>query len=158
MGFVSNLPTRSQCTLSLPPGVAEKGCIGNKWVITRNLSSLMIYILNNTSTSIYLLLVQIQQWKHHNNVWNLFRVNNKENRVTDVNGIVLVSLLLTLKILRGRGLLFLSFPLLKHTRMRFYLVGTPISIQCCASHRNQSFVFQFKTMTAFFMKHWTEMS
>ena len=38
------------------------------------------------------LLVQSQQWKHQNNVWNLFNVNNKENK----NGVVLVSLSLTL--------------------------------------------------------------
>ena len=39
------------------------------------------------------LLVQSQQWKHQNNVWNLTKVNNKD---TDVNDVVLVSLLLTL--------------------------------------------------------------
>ena len=28
------------------------------------------------------LVVQIQQWKHQNNVWNLFKVNNKDSRTT----------------------------------------------------------------------------
>ena len=37
------------------------------------------------------LLVQKQQWKHQNNVWNLFKVNNKDTR-----RLVLVSLLLSL--------------------------------------------------------------
>ena len=36
-------------------------------------------------------LVQSQQWKHHNNVWNLLKVYNKDTR-----GVVLESLLLTL--------------------------------------------------------------
>ena len=40
---------------------------------------------------------QTQQWKHQTNVWNLFKVNNKDN---NVNVVVLVSLLLTLAILQ----------------------------------------------------------
>ena len=28
------------------------------------------------------LLVKLQEWKHESNVWNLFYVNNKENRIT----------------------------------------------------------------------------
>ena len=43
------------------------------------------------------LLVQSQQWKYQNNVWNLFKVNNKETRtMNDVIDIFLKSLLLTL--------------------------------------------------------------
>ena len=47
------------------------------------------------------LLVQSQQGKHSNNVWNLFKVNNKDNSVFIVNfeqisRIVLVFSLLTL--------------------------------------------------------------
>ena len=29
-------------------------------------------------------LVQCQQWKHQNNVWNLFKVNNKDTRTASV--------------------------------------------------------------------------
>ena len=37
-------------------------------------------------------LVQSQQWKHQNNKWNLFKVNNKDTRTTnDVFDIILVS-------------------------------------------------------------------
>ena len=36
------------------------------------------------------LLIQIQQWKHHNKLWNLFRVTKIDNEI------ILVSLLLTL--------------------------------------------------------------
>ena len=35
----------------------------------------------NNNPSWYL-LVWSQQWKHQNNVWNLFRVNNKDTRTT----------------------------------------------------------------------------
>ena len=41
------------------------------------------------------LLLQSQQWKHQNNVNNLFKVNNKREQ-KDVKGVVLLSLLLTL--------------------------------------------------------------
>ena len=34
--------------------------------------------------------VQSQQWKHQNNVWDLFKVNNKDNRTTSL---ILLSLL-----------------------------------------------------------------
>ena len=40
--------------------------------------------------------VQIQQWKHQSNKFNLFRVNNKDSRTTSVTSIW-VSSLLTLK-------------------------------------------------------------
>ena len=30
------------------------------------------------------LLVQSQQWKHQNNMWNLFKVNNKDTRTTSL--------------------------------------------------------------------------
>ena len=41
-------------------------------------------------------LVQSQQWKHQNNAWNLFKVNNKDTRTTSL--VVLLSLLLISKI------------------------------------------------------------
>ena len=31
-----------------------------------------------------ILLVQSQQWKHQNNVWNLFKVNNRDTRTTSM--------------------------------------------------------------------------
>ena len=41
------------------------------------------------------LLVQNQQWKHQKNIWNLFKVNNKDTGTTSFD-VVLASLLLTL--------------------------------------------------------------
>ena len=43
------------------------------------------------------LLVQSHQWKHQNNVWNIFKVDNKETK-TNVNDPFLVSLLVSLKL------------------------------------------------------------
>ena len=42
------------------------------------------------------LFVQSQQLKHQNNVWNLFKVHNKDTRMTSIVNNILVSLLLTL--------------------------------------------------------------
>ena len=39
------------------------------------------------------LLIQSQQWKHQNNVWNIFKASNEDARTTDdVNDGVLVSI------------------------------------------------------------------
>ena len=67
-------------------------------------SSLLMYILGSSSieykssclfSNIYQvfyilpmpswhLLVQSQQWKHQNNVWNMFKVNNKDTKTTSL--------------------------------------------------------------------------
>ena len=36
------------------------------------------------------LLVQSQQWKHHNNMCNLFRVNNKDIRTTSLTSFLCI--------------------------------------------------------------------
>ena len=41
------------------------------------------------------LLTQSEQWKYHNNGWNMFQFNNKHT-TNDANYVVLMSLLLTL--------------------------------------------------------------
>ena len=46
---------------------------------TINLMSCYRYWSNRSN---WLLNVQSQQWKHQNNVWNLFKVNDKDTRTT----------------------------------------------------------------------------
>ena len=42
------------------------------------------------------LLVLSQKWKHQNNLWKLFKVNERKRNQNDANDVFLVSLLLTL--------------------------------------------------------------
>ena len=60
----------------------------NAYLVTVTLSLTFWISVNMLENSPYL-LVQSQQWKHQNDVWNLFKVNDK------VNHVVLVSILLT---------------------------------------------------------------
>ena len=43
-----------------------------------------VFALNNEVVLFFHLLVQSQQWKHQKNVWNLFKVNNKDNSMTSM--------------------------------------------------------------------------
>ena len=54
--------------------------------------TLSIYLFAWTPANI---LVEGQKLKHRSNVWNLFKVNNKDTRQNDVDDVVLLSLLLT---------------------------------------------------------------
>ena len=38
------------------------------------------------------LIVQSQQWKQQNNVWNLFNISNKDTRTTSCTGLFIVNL------------------------------------------------------------------
>ena len=40
-------------------------------------------LIQNNNPRLYL-LAQSQQWKHHNKVWNMFKVNNKDTRKTSM--------------------------------------------------------------------------
>ena len=52
-----------------------------KFTILRERAFLTLYVETVTSRH---LLVQSQQWKHQNNMWNLFKVNNKDTKTTSV--------------------------------------------------------------------------
>ena len=46
----------------------------------------LLHPSTKTQTSRHL-LVQSQQWRHQNNVWNLFQVNNKDNRTMSLTSL-----------------------------------------------------------------------
>ena len=66
-----------------------------------------------------MLLVQSQKWKHQNNVWNLFKVNDRHQ--TDVKDVTMVFLLITLS-------RFHTFPDVSYVDFELVKTGSEISV------------------------------
>ena len=104
--FISYFYKRIQRTFNLIQVISTwegGGLISNNILISIQITVTVFIQINSpiktrNSPSRYL-LVQSQQCKHQNNVWNLFKVYNKDTRTTSLAlfiDVILMSLLLTL--------------------------------------------------------------